>query len=125
MSRRPPKLCIAAEVIDDTAGSSSDGILARIHSRPSRDERTDLRNVLLCFAAARLKTTPSALSIEQLDANLVLAFLEHLEKERGNCARTRNSRLAAIKTFFRFLEYRIPTCLDQTRRIRAIPVKKT
>lgn len=81
--------------------------------------------LLVCFAAERLKTTPSALSIEQLDATLVLAFLEHLEKERGNCARTRNSRLAAIKTFFRFLEYRLSTCLEQARRIRAIPVKKT
>jgi integrase/recombinase XerD len=81
--------------------------------------------LLVCFAAERLKTTPSALSIEQLDAPLVLLFLEHLEKERGNSARTRNSRLAAIKTFFRFLEYRLPTCLEQARRIRAIPVKKT
>ena len=81
--------------------------------------------LLVCFAAARLKTTPSTLSIEQLDANFVLTFLEHLEKERGNCARTRNSRLAAIKTFFRFLEYRLPSCLEQARRIRAIPVKKT
>ena len=82
-------------------------------------------HLLVCFAADRLKTTPSALSIEQLDAALVLAFLEHLEKRRGNCARTRNSRLAAIKTFFRFMEYRLPSCLEQARRIRAIPVKKT
>ena len=81
--------------------------------------------LLVCFAAERLKTTPSALSIEQLDATLVLAFLEHLETNRGNCARTRNSRLAAIKTFFRFLEYRLPSGLEQARRIRAIPVKKT
>lgn len=81
--------------------------------------------LLVCYAARRLKTTPSALSIEHLNAVLVLAFLEHLEKERGNCARTRNSRLAAIKTFFRFLEYRLPSCLEQALRIRAIPVKKT
>ena len=81
--------------------------------------------LLVCFAAERLKSTPSALSIEQLDPTLVLAFLEHLETKRGNCARTRNSRLAAIKTFFRFLEYRLPSCLEQARRIRAIPVKKT
>lgn len=81
--------------------------------------------LLVCFAAKRLKTTPSKLSIEQLDTTLVLAFLESLEKERGNCAKTRNSRLAAVKTFFRFLEYRLPSCLDQARRIRAIPVKKT
>jgi site-specific recombinase XerD len=81
--------------------------------------------LLVCFAAKRLKTTPSKLSIEQLDATLVLAFLESLEKERGNCAKTRNSRLAAVKTFFHFLEYRLPSCLDQARRVRAIPVKKT
>ncbi len=81
--------------------------------------------LLVCFAARHLKTTPSALFIEQLDATLILGFLEHLEKERGNCARTRNSRLAAIKTFFRFLEYRLPSCLEQALRIRAIPVKKT
>src|SRR5580700_746823 len=81
--------------------------------------------LLVCFAADRLKITPSELAIEQLDAALVLAFLEHLEKVRDNCARTRNSRLAAIKTFFKFLEYRLPSCLDQAQRIRAIPVKKT
>jgi site-specific recombinase XerD len=81
--------------------------------------------LLVCFAAERLKVSPSKLSIEQLDAPLVLAFLEHLEKVRENCARTRNSRLAAIKTFFKFLEYRLPACLEQARRVRAIPVKKT
>lgn len=81
--------------------------------------------LLVCFAAKRLKITPSELSVEQIDATLVLAFLEHLERERQNCARTRNSRLAAIKTFFKFLEYRLPSCLEQARRVRAIPVKKT
>ena len=81
--------------------------------------------LLVCFAAERLKVSPSKLSVEQLDATLVLAFLEHLEKARENCARTRNSRLAAIKTFFKFLEYRLPACLEQARRVRAIPVKKT
>lgn len=80
--------------------------------------------LLVCFAAKRLKITPSELSVEQIDATLVLAFLEHLEQERRNCARTRNSRLAAIKTFFKFLEYRLPSCLEQARRVRAIPVKK-
>ena len=43
---------------------------------------------------------------------MILAFLEHLEQERGNAARSRNARLAAIKSFFRFLEYRVPACLD-------------
>ena len=53
--------------------------------------------LLVCFAANRLKITPSQITVEQLDAALVLAFLEHLERERNNCARTRNSRLAASR----------------------------
>jgi integrase/recombinase XerD len=81
--------------------------------------------LLLSFAASRLKIKPSKIEIERLDAPLILAFLEHLEKKRGNSARTRNARLAAINAFFRFLEYRVPSCLDQARRIHAIPMKKT
>ena len=81
--------------------------------------------LLLCFAASRLKITPAKIEIERLDAPLILAFLEHLECKRGNSARTRNARLAAINSFFRFLEYRCPSCLDQSRRIHAIPMKKT
>jgi site-specific recombinase XerD len=81
--------------------------------------------LLLGFAANRLKIKPSKIEIERLDAPLILAFLEHLEKKRGNSVRTRNARLAAINSFFRFLEYRVPSCLDQARRIHAIPMKKT
>jgi site-specific recombinase XerD len=81
--------------------------------------------LLLSFAAGLLKIKPSKIDIERLDATLVLAFLENLEKKRGNSARTRNARLAAINSFFRFLEYRVPSCLDQARRIHAIPMKKT
>jgi integrase/recombinase XerD len=81
--------------------------------------------LLLGFAASRLKIKPSKIEIEPLDAPLILTFLQHLEKKRGNSARTRNARLAAINSFFRFLEYRVPSCLDQARRIHAIPMKKT
>jgi integrase/recombinase XerD len=81
--------------------------------------------LLLCFAARRIKIKPARIEIERLDAPLILAFLEHLEGTRGNSARTRNVRLAAINSFFRFLEYRLPSCLDQARRIHAIPMKKT
>jgi len=80
--------------------------------------------LLLRFAAAGLKVKPSRLEIEQLDASLILAFLKHIETERGNSARTRNARLAAINSFFRFLECRLPSCLDQSRQIHAIPMKK-
>jgi len=81
--------------------------------------------LLVCFAASRLRVKPSELEIEHLDAPLVLDFLRHLEDDRRNTARTRNARLAAINAFFRFIEYRIPSCLDQSRRIHAIPLKKT
>ena len=81
--------------------------------------------LLFEFAARRLKTAPSALALEQLDAELIAGFLEHLEKERGNSAETRNIRLAAIRSFFRFLEHRLPAALDQIRRVLAIPFKKT
>jgi len=80
--------------------------------------------LLLCFAAARLKVKPSLLEIEQFDAPLILTFLKHIESERRNSPRTRNARLAAVNSFFRFLEYRLPSCLDQSRQIHAIPMKK-
>lgn len=81
--------------------------------------------LLLGFAAGRLKCRPSSIEIECLDAPLILAFLEYLERKRSNSVRTRNARLAAINAFFRYLEYRAPSCLDQSRRIHAIPMKKT
>jgi integrase/recombinase XerD len=81
--------------------------------------------LLVGFAASRLGVRPYRLEVEQLDAPLILAFLEHIEADRGNSARTRNARLAAINAFFRFLQYRLPSCLDQASRIHAIPMKKT
>lgn len=81
--------------------------------------------LLVCFAASQLKVRPCKLEIEQFDAPFILIFLRHIETERGNSARTRNARLAAINSFFRFLEYRLPSCLDQSLRIHAIPRKKT
>jgi integrase/recombinase XerD len=77
------------------------------------------------FAAEKLKTAPSSLTLEQLDSGLVSAFLEYLEDTRQNTAETRNVRLAAIKSFYRFLEYRQPAALEQIRRVLAIPFKKT
>lgn len=56
--------------------------------------------LLVCFAANRLKLPPSKLTIEQLDVALIVEFLNHLEDERGNSPRTRNARSAAIKAFF-------------------------
>jgi len=81
--------------------------------------------LLFTFAARTLKVTPSQLTLEQLDTPLISAFLEHLEQARGNSPQTRNVRLAAIRSFFRYLEYRHPEALDQIRRVLAIPFKKT
>jgi integrase/recombinase XerD len=83
------------------------------------------QQLLFEFAAARLKVTPSSLALEQLDSGLVSAFLEYLEDARQNAPETRNVRLAAIKSFFHFLEYRQPAALEQIRRVLAIPFKKT
>lgn len=52
-------------------------------------------------------------------------FLQHLETDRHNSPRTRNARLVAIKSFMRFVEYRVPSLLEQSRRILAIPAKRT
>jgi len=81
--------------------------------------------LLFKFAAQRLKLRPSELGLEQIDAPLITAFLEHLETDRCNQSATRNIRLAAIKSFFRFIEYRLPQALEQIRRVDAIPFKKT
>ena len=81
--------------------------------------------LLLRFAAERLGLRPSQIDLAQLDARLVLDFLAYVEEQRGNTARTRNARLAAIKSFFRYLEYRTPQCVEQVRQIHGIPMKKT
>jgi len=81
--------------------------------------------LLFEFASARFKVTPSKLCIEQLDSILVMDFLAFIESERGNSPRTRNARLAAIKSFMRFVEHRLPSVLEQSLRILAIPSKKS
>jgi integrase/recombinase XerD len=80
--------------------------------------------LLVGFAAKRLRVRPSALEIERLDAKLILAFLDHIETSRANTPRTRNARLAAIRSFFRFLEYRAPACLDVAMQVQALPAKR-
>lgn len=84
----------------------------------------DSFRLLLRFAAKRLKKEPSKLALEELDSDFVGEFLDHLESERSNCARTRNARLAAIHSFFRYVSFREPSCVDLCRRILAIPSKR-
>lgn len=81
--------------------------------------------LLFEYASARYHQLPSQLSLEQLDAALVMAFLDHLETVRGNSPSTRNARLIAIKSFMAFVEYRVPALIEQSRQIQAIPTKRT
>jgi integrase/recombinase XerD len=81
--------------------------------------------LLLRFVAGRLKRYEPQLAIEDLDVQMIKAFLEHIEEGRANSGRSRNARLAAIKSFFRFVEHRHPACLEQAMMIRALPIKRT
>ena len=94
-------------------------------SQHTCDSYADGFKLLFNFAGQRLKLRPSEVGLEQIDAPLITAFLEHLETDRHNQSVTRNVRLAAIKAFFRFLEYRVPAALEQIRRVYAIPFKRT
>lgn len=84
----------------------------------------DALRLLLCFAAEQTGKQPSQLDIADLDARLVAAFLDHLEAERGNTARTRNARLAAIHSLFRFAALRHPEHAAVIERVLAIPPKR-
>lgn len=84
----------------------------------------DTFQLLLAFVHARTGKAPSALGLDDLDAPLVGAFLEHLEHDRGNGTRTRNARLAAIHSFFRYAAFRHPEHAALIGRVLAIPPKR-
>ena len=93
-------------------------------SEHTRDSYSYAFQLLFTFAGGKLKISPSSLQLEHLDAPLILSFLENLESVRANKAASRNVRLAAIKSFMRFVEHRVPSAIEQVRRILAIPAKK-
>ena len=84
----------------------------------------DTFRLLLAFAQERLHKPPSALPLADLDATFVAAFLQHLEKQRRNSVRTRNARLAAIHSFFRYVALQEPALSATCQRVLAIPTKK-
>ncbi|MFC1795013.1 tyrosine-type recombinase/integrase [Planctomycetota bacterium] len=84
----------------------------------------DTFKLLLKFAQKHLKKEPSKLMIEELDTPFIGSFLDYLEKERGNEAQTRNIRLSAIRSFFKYVAIEEPACSALAQRIRAIPNKK-
>jgi integrase/recombinase XerD len=84
----------------------------------------DTFRLLLTFAAARTHKQPSALDFSDLDAPMIGAFLTYLERERGNQARTRNWRLAAIHSLFGYAALRQPEHAAVIQRVLAIPPKR-
>ena len=84
----------------------------------------DTWKLFLRFAAARKRHQIVELSLADLQASEVLAFLEHLEKDRKVSIGTRNCRLAAIHSFFAFVAHREPLAIAQCTEIAGIPVKK-
>ena len=78
----------------------------------------------LIFLHEHLKQQPSQLNFEQITADLIVAFLDELEQHRGVTVRTRNLRLSAIHSFFRFAAFELPTHAAQIQRVLAIPSKR-
>jgi site-specific recombinase XerD len=88
-----------------------------------RSYRDTFRQLLL-FAQQRLHQPPSRLHVEQIDALLIGAFLDDLEHQRGVSVRSRNLRLTAIHSFFRYAAFELPTHAAQIQRVLAIPSKR-
>jgi site-specific recombinase XerD len=84
----------------------------------------DTFRLLMQFVQQRLHKPPAALALEDIDAPLVVAFLDDLEKFRAVTARTRNLRLTAIHSFFRYVAFEAPTHAAQIQRVLAIPAKR-
>ena len=81
----------------------------------------DTFRLLLKFTQQRLHTPPSRLAFEDIDAPLIMAFLDHLEKIEVLAARSRNLRLTAIHSFFRYAAFEAPAHAAQIQRVLAIP----
>lgn len=83
----------------------------------------DALRLLILFAAQRTGKKPCALTVQDLDRDVVLAYLDHLERSRGNCIHTRNARLTAIRSFFHHVAASDPALIGVAQRVLAIPSK--
>jgi site-specific recombinase XerD len=94
-------------------------------SRHTISSYRDTFRLLLGYASGRTGKSPSSLAIGDLDERMILGFLDHIETCRGNTASSRNVRLAAIRSFFRYCSYFTPDSLAVIQKVLAIPTKKT
>ena len=103
----------------------TDRLIRQRHASPHTTAAyRDTLRLLLGYAATRTGQPPSRLDLADLDASLIAGFLDHLELERGNSVRTRNARLAAIHSLFRFAALAHPEHADSISRVLAIPPKR-
>jgi integrase len=103
----------------------TDRLIGQRHASPNTVAAyRDAWRLLLQFAQSRTHKQPSQLDIADLDAQLVSDFLAHLEQERHNSARTRNARLAAVHSFFRYAALRHPEHALVIARVLEIPSKR-
>jgi site-specific recombinase XerD len=84
----------------------------------------DTFRLFLTFTQQRLHTPPSRLTFAAIDAPLIVAFLDHLEQHRGLSVRSRNLRLTALHSFFRYAAFEAPAHAGQIQRVLAIPTKR-
>jgi len=84
----------------------------------------DTFRLLLAFARSQTGKQPFELDIDDLDAPLIGAFLNHLEQDRGNSPKTRNARLGAIHSFYRYIALNHPEHAHTIARVMAIPTKR-
>ena len=84
----------------------------------------DTFRLLLEHVSKKTHKPPSSLTIEDLDAQAILNFLDHIETDRGNAPSSRNIHLAAIRSFFRSYAYFAPSSMDIIQKVLAIPIKK-
>jgi integrase/recombinase XerD len=97
------------------------------HKRVSPQTTASYRDtfrLLLTFVKETTGQAPSTLHVADLDAPIVLNFLDYLEHQRGHAVRSRHMRLAAIRSFARFLAWRDPENFASVTRVLAIPVKR-
>jgi integrase/recombinase XerD len=99
-------------------------IAQRDVSRATVASYRDTFRLLLGYVREQTRRKPTELTLAEIDVSLVTGFLTHLERDRGNCARSRNARFAAIRSFLNFAAMRCPAALPSIRRVLAIPMKR-
>jgi integrase/recombinase XerD len=103
----------------------TDHLIAQLQASPNTiASYRDTFRLLLRFASERLSRPPTKVRIEDLDSSLVGEFLTHVEKVRRNSARSRNTRLAAIRSFYRFVAMNEPEHALHCQRVLAMPSKR-